>query len=70
MEIEQELEFQVVRAFGQRDGVVEIVGQIRWGIEEAQANPIVTMVLENLQRGFGVGAVFENSSALLRLREE
>ena len=70
MEIEEEFEVKIVGAPGEGDGVFEIVGKIRRRMKKTEANPIITVVLENLQRGFRIGAVLENGALLLGLRQK
>lgn len=69
MQVEQEPVTQLFCGSGRGQRVGIIVGQISADRldEEAQADPVVAMIPEQLQAGHGVGAVFENDSLVLSL---
>jgi hypothetical protein len=72
MKIEQEFVTELFCVLRLSDGVFQIVREISRDRldEDAEANPIKAVVLENLQTGRSVRAVAKNFSALLGLSEK
>ena len=68
--VQQELEAQLLRVLGQGDGVFEVVRQPGRRVEQAQANPVVAVVLEDLQARLGLPVVLEDRPLLLGLPAE
>ena len=60
----------MLRRLRESDGVRQVVGKLRGSVEQAQANPVVAVILEDLQTGLGFIVVLENRAAIFRLLQE
>jgi hypothetical protein len=59
-----------VSAFRECDGVIQIVRQIGGMNEDAQANPVESVVLENLKHRLGHAILLEHDALLLGAGQE
>src|SRR5437764_15406718 len=67
VKVEKKLEAKLLSIFRERDCVFKIVRQLRWGVEQTQADPVVAMVFQYLQARPGNAAVFEDHALLFCL---
>src|SRR6266536_6668361 len=68
--VEEKLEAKLLSIFRQRDRVFEIIRQLRWGVEQTQADPVVAVVSQYLQTGPGHAVVFEDHALLFSLPQK
>ncbi len=68
--VQQEFEAKLIRFFGKSDGVIEVVRQTRWCVEQPQADPVVAVIPEDLKAALSLAIVLEYGALLLGLLKE
>jgi hypothetical protein len=70
MEIKEEFESDSLCPIGCGQGVVKVVWQLDGSGEDAQADPVVAVIVENLECRFGDAILLELGALLLSLRQK
>jgi len=70
VKIEEKEQAQAFRLLGQREGVGQIVRQLRRRMKKSESNPVVAVIAEDLQPRFLHAAVLELRATFLGLLEE
>ena len=70
VEVNKEFEALLLRLFRQGDRVFQVVRKSIRRMEQPETNPVVAMILEDLESGLCLAVVLENAATLLCLRKK